>query len=105
MMGGFGSGRTSGFAQDKVENCRAIDVNRLHREGCLRAGWIGGWQWTRDGERVASINFRAEDERFHITDRVRLGSGDWEAVAEDVGIVRLPCRLGGSRPYFICPGV
>jgi hypothetical protein len=22
-----------------VEACRAIDVNRLHREGCLLAGW------------------------------------------------------------------
>jgi hypothetical protein len=30
-----------------------IDVNRLHREGCLRPGWWGGWQWTRHDERVA----------------------------------------------------
>jgi hypothetical protein len=36
----------------------AIDVNWLHREGCLFAGWTGGWQWTRDGEKVASINLR-----------------------------------------------
>jgi hypothetical protein len=41
-----------------VEACRAIDVNWLHREGCLFAGWTGGWQWTRDGEKVASINLR-----------------------------------------------
>ena len=59
-MGGFGSGRPSGSGRDKVEACRSIDVNRLHREGCLRAGWMGGWQWTRDGEKVASINLRAE---------------------------------------------
>jgi hypothetical protein len=26
-------------------------------------------------------------------------------VAETVRIVRIPCRLGGARPYFICPGV
>jgi hypothetical protein len=26
-------------------------------------------------------------------------------VAETVRIVRVPCRFGGSRPYFICPGV
>ena len=49
-MGGFGSGRTSGFGRDKVENCRSIDVNRLHRKGGLHAGWSGGWQWSRDGE-------------------------------------------------------
>jgi hypothetical protein len=38
-MGGFGSGRPSGGGRDKVEACRSIDVNRLHREGCLRGGW------------------------------------------------------------------
>jgi hypothetical protein len=26
-------------------------------------------------------------------------------VEESVRIVRVPCRFGGSRPYFICPGV
>ena len=41
-MGGIGSGRPSGLGRDTVESCRAIDVNRLHREGCLRPGWCGG---------------------------------------------------------------
>jgi hypothetical protein len=54
-MGGFGSGRPSGSGRDKVEACRSIDINRLHKTGCLGAGWSGGWQWTRDGERVAWI--------------------------------------------------
>ena len=40
-MGGFGSGRPSGSGRDTVEACRSLDVNRLHREGCLRAGWCG----------------------------------------------------------------
>jgi hypothetical protein len=26
-------------------------------------------------------------------------------VAETVRIVRKPCRFGGTRPYFICPGI
>ena len=104
-MGGFGSGRPSGSGRDTVEACRSIDVNRLHREGCLRAGWMGGWQWTRDGEKVASINLRAEDDRLHLSYRVRIGGGEWEDVAETVRIVRVACRFGGTRPYFICPGV
>ncbi len=104
-MGGFGSGRLGGSGRDTVEAWRSIDVNRLHRRGCLRAGWTGSWQWTRDGEKVASINLRAERERLHLTYRVRIGSGEWEDVAEVVRIVRVPCRLGGTRPYFICPGV
>jgi hypothetical protein len=26
-------------------------------------------------------------------------------VAETISIVRVPCRFGRTRPYFICPGV
>ncbi len=104
-MGGFGSGWPSGSGRDTVESCRSVDVNRLHREGCLGAGWSGGWQWTRDGEKVASINLRAEHDRLHLTYRVRVGGGEWEDVAETVRIFRVPCRFGGARPYFICPGV
>ena len=36
---------------------------------------------------------------------MRISGGEWEKIAETVGIVRVPCRLGGARPYFICPGV
>ena len=70
-MGGLGSGRPAGFGKDKVEHCRSIDVNRLHREGCLAPGWMGNWQWSRDGERVAYINLRADTDRVHLSYRVR----------------------------------
>jgi hypothetical protein len=36
---------------------------------------------------------------------VRIGSGEWEDVAETVRIVRVDCRFRGARPYFICPGI
>ena len=39
----------------------------------LRAGWVGGWHWTSDGERVASINLRAELDRLHLAYRMRIG--------------------------------
>jgi hypothetical protein len=41
----------------------------------------------------------------HLSYRVRIGGGGWEDVEETVRIVRVPCRFGGSRAYFICPGV
>ena len=104
-MGGFGSGRPSGSGRDTVERCRSIDVNQLHREGRLRAGWIGSWQWSRDGKTVASINLRAGHDTLHVSYRWRIGDGAWEDVAETVRIVRVGCRFGGVRPYFICPGL
>lgn len=104
-MGGFGSGRSSGTGRDIVEGCRSLDVNRLHKTGCLRPGWSGGWEWTEAGTRVAWIELRVASDRMHLSYRIRIGGGDWEPVAETVGIVQISCRLGGTRPYFICPGV
>ena len=49
-MGGFGSGRPSGSGRDKVEDCRSIDVNRLHKRGLPSARMAGrlamdaGWR-------------------------------------------------------------
>ena len=91
-MGGFGSGRPSGSGRDTVESCRSIDVNRLHEEGCLPSGW-GGWQWTRDGDKVATITLRAEADRLHLFYRVRIAGGEWEDVEETVRIVRVPGRF------------
>jgi len=104
-MGGFGSGRRRGTRRDTVEACRALDADRLHRAGCLRAGRTGGWQWGDDGAEGASVGLRAEHGQLHLSYRVCVGGGEWEEVAETVRIVRVPCRRGGTRPYLICPGV
>ena len=103
-MGGLGSGRPSGSGRAKVESCRSLDVNRLHREGCLRSGWTGAWQWTRDGQRVASISLRTDDGVLYLTYRVSIGGGDWEDIGESVRIVRIACRYGGARPLFHLSG-
>ena len=101
-MGGFGSGRSRWSGRDTVEAHRALDADRLNKAGCLRAGWAGGWRWG-DGEQGASINLRAEPDRLHLSYSVRVGGGGWEEVAETVRIVRVPCRRGGTRPYFLVP--
>lgn len=44
LQGGFGSGQPSGSARDKVEYSRSIEVNKLHKAGCLDPGWTRGWQ-------------------------------------------------------------
>jgi hypothetical protein len=84
---------------------RTMDVNKLHREGRLQPGWAGALRWTSEGEEVGAINLRAEADGIHLTYRVRLGDGARIDVAEIVRIDRMPCRFGGARPYFICPGV
>jgi hypothetical protein len=51
-----------------------------------------------------SIQLRAEPGRLHLSYRLP-AAGGWEDAAETVDIVHVPCRLGGTRPYFRCPGV
>jgi hypothetical protein len=103
-MGGFGSGRPSGTGRTRAEACCSIDVNRLHKIGCLRAGWSAGLQWTSGGEELTSIKLRAEADRLLVSYRICI-DGAWADVEQTVRIVRVSCRFGGERPYFICPGV
>ncbi len=103
-MGGFGSGLPRGAGRDTVEAHRALDADQLNKAGCLRAGWAGDWQWGGDGDQGASVGLRAEHDRLQLSYSVRVGDGAWAEVAETVPLVHVPCRLGGARPYFLCPG-
>ena len=91
--------------KDTTEGSRSLDINRLNRTGCLRPGYWGGWEWKRDGERVAWIQFRREGDRLLLSYRVRRHGGEWQDVEQPTLIAWTPCRFGGARPYFVCPGV
>jgi hypothetical protein len=58
----------------------------------------------RDGEKIGSIGMRAERDQLHLDYCVRIGGGEWEDVVETVRLVHVPCRYGGERRYFLCPG-
>ncbi|MBM3549440.1 MAG: hypothetical protein FJX54_21080 [Alphaproteobacteria bacterium] len=103
-MGGRGSGnRWHHSGRSTTDDFRSIDVRRWARMGMLRPGYCGGWQWSRNGEVVASIRMRAERDRVILTYRHRSGDSDWKDEEYPVLISRTPCRLGGSRPWFLCP--
>jgi hypothetical protein len=103
-MGGPGSGRWRGRGRETIESYRFLDVNRLSIKGYLRPGLSSVYRWT-DGNEFASIKLDAEAGRLRISYRVCVGDEKWKDVAEIIPIVRVPCRLGGSRTYFICPGI
>ena len=87
-----------------VGSCWELDANYLSARGCLEPGWSGQWN---DGNEVASINLRAEAGQLCLSWRgeERDEDGEREDMAEIIPIVRVPCQLGGTRPYFLCPGV
>jgi len=101
-MGGFGSGRHDG--KQKAEHCRKIDINKLLQAGCLKSGYSGGWQWLEDGEQVANIGFNTVGNKITLRYRFRSNGSDWEEIEQPTQIRWTPCRYGGERPYFRCPG-
>lgn len=102
-MGGYGSGRTS--HKRKAEHCLALDVNHLHRDGCLTPGRQGYRIWSRSGQEVGRIGYRADAGQLVLDYRVRVYDGDWEQITETVRITHAGCNYGNQRPYFVCPGV
>ena len=104
-MGGYGSGRPPMYRTNMVEDCLSLDANYLHRQGSLRNGSAGSLQWSSNGRKLSSVGFRMEGDRLTLDYRYRSSGGEWECVKEFVRVVHNPCRFGGTRPFFICPGV
>lgn len=102
-MGGLGSGRRAGLGRGTVDAYLSLDVNYLHRKNILQPGRVGDLHWLREGKRVGSMNVRADGDQVDLFYQVQI-SGEVQDVNEGVRIIRVPCHLGGVRPYFVCPG-
>lgn len=102
-MGGFGSGR-HGW-KNKVHRCRSIDVNKMSKAGALKPECSGNWEWSEDGKKVATIGFTATHGKITLNYKYRRNMGDWKEIEQPVPILWSPCRYGGERAYFRCPGI
>ena len=104
-MGGSGSGRYWHFgAKDTTDDYQILDVRRWQRDGYLEPGRWFGWQWMRNGETVASIQVRAEQDRVILSYRhQQRGGGEWKSEEYSVYLDRTPCTYGGTRAWFRCP--
>ncbi len=100
-MGGFGSGRR--YGKNTTDSYRTLDVRRLQRDGLLIPGHAFGWNWTRNGEVVASIQMRTEVDRLILMYSHRSGGGEWKREEYPVFLDWTPCNYGGRRAWFRCP--
>lgn len=102
-MGGMGSGRRNQCGKGTTSDMRALDVRRLQRDGLLTPGQAFGWNWSRNGETVASIQMRTEAGRLILDYRSRSHGGEWKAMEYPVRLEWTGCNLGGRRAWFLCP--
>ncbi|MGJ0428422.1 hypothetical protein [Methylobacter sp.] len=100
-MGGFGSGRK--FGADCTDDYRSIDVRRWQRAGYLVPGQYFNWQWSINGEKVATISVKVEAEQLRLIYSYRRNSDDWENLNYPVRLQTSSCNYGGVRYWFICP--
>ncbi|PHO03022.1 hypothetical protein CSC82_13945 [Rhodobacteraceae bacterium 4F10] len=82
---------------------RSFDIRRWAREGLLAPGHTFGWQWSRDGEKVASINVDVKAGAVQLRYRSRQAGEDWQDMNYTVRLLSQPCHLGGVRKWFECP--
>ncbi|MDO6587135.1 hypothetical protein Q4543_16630 [Salipiger sp. 1_MG-2023] len=103
-MGGIGSGRHHHFsAKILTSDFRALDVRLWAREGLISPGNAFGWQWSCNGEQVASIRVKVETSQLRLIYRTRTDGGDWSEMDYSVQLDATPCHLGGERHWFLCP--
>jgi len=104
-MGGLGSGSYYRFdKKDRAEDCRSLDVRRWQREGFLDPGRFFGWAWHREGREVSSISAAVLRGAVKLSYSIGL-EGSKEDIRYTVPLTWTPCNFGGSRPWFVCPGV
>lgn len=108
-MGGFGSGRSREWSR-KAEDHLGVDIRDLQRGGHLnRPGMRTGWGlYAAAGNCLASVDLLVEEERvrfkYRVHNRYRPPDRPSEQKHCVAAIERTPCRFGGARPWFRCPG-
>ena len=91
-----------------IESALRLKLTDLFKHGALRAGCStsGSWQWSCDGERIASIGYAATlgeaDGKLRLHYRCGKGS-DARDVECLVRLSSLPLNYGGRRWYMHCP--
>ena len=91
-----------------IESALSLDLRRMFELGALRVGsnTAGPWCWTRDGETVSSIRYRATlgDESGSLTLDYSTGTDEErKQITCTLRLVSLPRHYGGRIWYFVCP--
>ena len=102
-MGGINSGRRDQGGKKTTEDFRFLDVRKFHRDGLLEIGKSFGWNWTRNCEKIASIQLKVGENRVTLDYRHQSNGSEWKNHNYPVLLEWTPCNYGGLRAWFKCP--
>lgn len=110
-MGGSRSGRRPAHgARQTVEDCLALDVNKLARDGMIGEGERRGsltWRNTRTGEQTASVGYECtgtgDKPTIVLAYTVSRHGDEKQDVSMRIGLQSTSPHFGGRRWWFECP--
>lgn len=103
-MGGYGSGRQSGFSKKPItENLHRIDSRWFRRQGYLRPGVMGSVFWSWGDKQTGFCDFSTGTDSISINYRYQAGVGEWGTKEQKIYFERTPCHYGGERIWLVCP--
>lgn len=90
-----------------IESANALDIWHMDKCGWLRDGVHGTLDWSRNGERFASVSYSVQrsDRRGLLTLSYSCNDRDGERtdVVSKVRLSSIPLHFGGLRWYAHCP--
>lgn len=102
-MGGYGSGKRSGFKnKTTTDEVNRIDIRFMRKQGFLKPYTSGVLQWTCRGVTRGSILFSSFEDHLRLSYRFK-DKGDWQSVEQRIDYDKTPCHFGGDRFWFCCP--
>jgi len=88
----------------KTSDMLRLDMAWLNKQGSISPGRAGNVTWTRGHGRKSSISYESTGDALRLIFNVSVNGGELEDVRQNVALERTPCRFGGERTWFTCPG-
>lgn len=111
-MGGKGSGRHCRFDNRLyTEDFRSIDIREFNQRGWLNIKGLTTLTWSRNGEKVASVQFLVwtgvqfpdDKPNIRLKYKSRTNGGKWQSKDYPIELQSTNCNFGGGRYWFTCP--
>lgn len=85
------------------EQLQRVDVRLWARRGDLSKPGHFVWTWRRGEERAGSVSVWVNSPQSVTLKYVLTVNGNQQTVSNHIGLDHVPCRFGGTRPWFTCP--